>query len=189
MFSKWDVCFVCVLLVFCHLWGRSSEPRCLLQAKRYGTSPRGPVWRSRASSYCAAVPNCRVHTLHLGRWWMERSKQLVYSLSSYLWRRISFAHSPSVKQMFRCLSILLKLLLAAISTLSLTLSLCTIRWASCIHPLSVVRALVLTIATKYDTNQWYPNLRVLMAIAPSVLLNGTALCHTSRLFSSWLIFL
>lgn len=62
-----DVCVSCVLIVFCHLWIWSSEPRRLLQAERHWTGSRGALQCSHTSCYCPAVPNSRMHTLHLGR--------------------------------------------------------------------------------------------------------------------------
>lgn len=105
-FSVRCVFYVC-LLVFCHLWSRSSEPRCLLQTKRHWTGQTGSMWCSPASWRRPAMPNCRMHPLHLGHWRMGRSKyRLILSLSSYL-QPPAFL-SPSVRKMNRCLTILLR---------------------------------------------------------------------------------
>lgn len=72
-------------LVLRDLWSGISEPRCLLQTERHWASQRGSMWCSAASCHCPAMPICRMHTLHVGRWWMGRRKyRLIPSLSSYL---------------------------------------------------------------------------------------------------------
>lgn len=121
-----------VLLVLCYLWSRRSEPRRLLQTQRHWTGQRGSMWLSSASRHCPAVPNCRMHTLHLGGWPLGRSKyRHILSFLSYLQPPTQFPcfRSPSVRQMNRCLTISLRFLLAEISAFSFFLR--TIKRTTC----------------------------------------------------------
>lgn len=123
---------VSVLLVLCYLWSRHSEPRCLLQTQRHRTGQRGSMWRSPASRHCPAMPNCRMHTLHLGGWPLGGSKhRRILSVLSYLQLPSHFPcfGSPSVRQLNRCLTSSLRFLLAEISAFSFFL--CTIKWTTC----------------------------------------------------------
>lgn len=135
-FSQSDVCSVSVLLVFCHLWSWSSEPWGLLQTKRHWTCQTGSMWCSPASCHGPAMPNCRMHTLHLGCWRVGRSKyRLILSLSSYVHPHPHHSQSP-MRKMNRWFTILLRFLLAEISALPLFL--CTIKWTTCRYPCTLV---------------------------------------------------
>lgn len=109
-------CSVSVLVVFCLLRGRRPEPGRLLQTKRHRTGQRGSVRRPPAPRRRPPVPNCRMHSLHLGGRRMGGSKygHILFFLSAASLALPFFVLRPSVRQMGRCLSVLLRLLLAEI---------------------------------------------------------------------------